>query len=301
MPEPVSLVRALRRHVRPADVVHVQDALYASSLPALLLARRYRLPSVLTQHVGFVPQRSRALDTLERAALATLGRCARLATLVAALNPSVAAWAARQWGLSDVRVLPIGTPALRSEGDRGELRLSFGLPPERFVALFVGRDVPKKGLDVFLKSADPSYELVAVTDRETASGDRRLLPFMSPERLRELLHCADAFVLPSEGEGFPLALQEALAAGVPVVTTRQPGYEHFLSDEDVLFVERDARRVRETLLRLAADPELRHRLAERGRQVAERHFGVEAFVGAYEALYEEARGATRGREGRRTG
>jgi glycosyltransferase involved in cell wall biosynthesis len=290
LPSPRRLFTATRRLLTASDVVHVQDVLYATSLPALLLARRRRVPSVLTQHVAFVPQRSRLLDAVESAAYATLGRSARLATTVATLTPAVAEWAARQWALNDVRVLPIGVAVPNAdERDRRALRESFGLSANRLVALFVGRDVPKKGLDVFLGAADPAYDLVAVTDRERKADRAVVLPFMSPERLQQLLHCVDAFVLPSEGEGFPITVQEALAAGLPVVTTSQPGYEHFVSPEDVLFVDRDAQAVRAALLRLAGDESLRARLAQRSRLVAERHFTADAMVEAYERLYEELR------------
>jgi hypothetical protein len=76
-----------------------------------------------------------------------------------------------------------------------------------------------------------------------------------------------------------------------VVTTHPPGYERFLGPDDVLFVERDPLSVRAALGRLAGDGELRDRLAARSRVVAARHFGVDAFVTAYERLYEEARAA----------
>jgi D-inositol-3-phosphate glycosyltransferase len=288
--EPVHLFATLRTRVAASDVVHVQDAIYATSFPALAVARRRRVPSVLTQHVAFVPQRTRLLDAVERAALATFGRCARLATVVAALNPAVADWVERQWGVGDVRVLPVGVPpAGPATDDRAEVRRSFGLSPDRFLALFVGRDVPKKGLDVFLGAADRAYELVAVTDRSGDAGGATLLPFMSPERLQDLLRCVDCFVLPSEGEGFPVSMQEAFASGLPVVTTSQPGYEHHLTPEDVLYVERDAGAVREALRRLAGDKDLTRRLGERSRRVAERHFGLDRFVAAYEELYAEAR------------
>jgi D-inositol-3-phosphate glycosyltransferase len=289
LPEPVRLALVLRRCVAEADVIHVQDVLYPTSFPALAYAARRQVPTVLTQHVAFVPQRSAALDAVERAALATIGRCIRLATVVATLNPAVAAWVEAQWSISGVRVLPVGVPPPAERSDRAALRRRFSLPADAFVALFVGRDVPKKGLDLVLAAADPAYELVVVTDRPPRHDGTRMFPFMSPDRLQELMSCSDAFVLPSEGEGFPLAVQEALANGLPVVTTLQPGYENFLSTEDVLFVERDADAVRRALQRLVAEPELRARLSERGRRVVQRHFGAERFIEAYEALYEEAR------------
>src|SRR5712691_10888040 len=67
LPEPVALARKLRQLLAGADVVYVQDAIYATSAPALLLAHRRGVPSVLTQHVAFVPQRLRALDAIEHA------------------------------------------------------------------------------------------------------------------------------------------------------------------------------------------------------------------------------------------
>ena len=157
-------------------------------------------------------------------------------------------------------------------------------------AVTVGR-FPKKVLDVFLAALDPAYELVAVTDRPPSAEPKgvRVMPFVAPKRLREILCAVDAFVLPSEGEGFPVSLQEALAAGLPVVTTFQPGYDRFLSPDDVLYVERDPDAVRGALRRLVDDIELRGRLAERALAVAEQHFGVGQFVTAYEELYAEAR------------
>ncbi len=290
VPQPVSMLCLLRERVAAADIVHVQDAIYPTSLPALALARRANVASVLTQHVAFVPQGSHVLDAAESAAHATLGRCSRLATLVATYNPVVADWVQERWGIPDPRVLPVGVPNIVSSESRYDLRRSFGLDPDRFVALFVGRDVPKKGLDLFLGSADPAFELVAVTDRPPNDGAGvTILPFMEPVRLQELLDCADAFVLPSEAEGFPLAVQEALAKGLPVVIAWQPGYERYLGPDDAIVVERDADSVREALLRIAGDDELRAALSERSRAVARRSFGVERFLSAYEDAYTEAR------------
>jgi glycosyltransferase involved in cell wall biosynthesis len=283
-----AIVPTLRRALRGADAVHVQDVLYATSVAALLLARRRRVPSVLTQHVAFVPQGNGMLDAVEHTALATLGRSARLATHVACLNEAVAEWVRARWGIEDVRLLPVGVPTPATAGDPAEARRSFGLSPDRFVALFVGRDVVKKGLDLFLAAADPAYDLVAVTDRVGSAPGARFLPFMAHERLEELLGCVDVFVLPSKAEGFPVTIQEALLAGLPVVTPMLPGFERHLGPDDALFVERTAESIRSALLALANDPGLRSRLGERARVAGARSFGVDAFVEAYEQLYAEA-------------
>jgi glycosyltransferase involved in cell wall biosynthesis len=287
LPEPVSATRTLRRLLTDADVVNPQDAVYSTSALALVLARRRHVPSVLTQHVAFVPQRHRLLDAAERAALQTIGRTARLATRVVSYNATVAEWARATWKLGDVALLPAGVPEPPDVG-AAEVRRSLGLPTERFLALFVGRDVPKKGLDTFLSARDPAYDLVAVTDASRPATDGvHVLPFLEPDRFRALLSSVDAFVLPSEGEGFPLALQEALISGVPCVVTHGPGYDDYLTDGDALFVPREPAAIQDALRRIASDATLRARLSERARDVGRREFGVDGFVSAYEALYSE--------------
>ena len=280
LPEPVGAARTLGRLIAGADVVNPHDALYATTVLTLALARRRQVPSVLTQHVAFVPQRHRVLDAAERAAVATLGRSARLATRVVSYNPAVADWAQRTWGLANVDVLPPGVPP-PPQVDRDEVRRRLGLPVDRFIALFVGRDVPKKGLDLFLQAGDPAYELVALSDRAAPL----VRPFVEPERFRELLASVDAFVLPSTGEGFPLALQEALVTGIPCVVTAEPGYERYLADGEVMVVERDPAAIRDALLQLASDEPLRARYAACAAEAGRREFGLEPFVDAYERLF----------------
>jgi D-inositol-3-phosphate glycosyltransferase len=289
LPNPVAAWRTLRRSVAEADVVHAHDALYATSVLSLALARSAHVPTVLTQHVAFVPQRRRLLDAAQRGAIATLGRSARLATRVVAYNPAVAGWAQATWNLSSVPLLSPGVPEA-PKVDRAEVRLRLGLPDDRFIALFVGRDVPKKNLDVFLAAADPIYDLLAVTDRPpaTAPPGTRILPFLEPLEFRELLASVDAFVLPSVGEGFPLALQEALVTGVACVVTRGPGYDHFLREEEALLVQRDAGEIRTALTELAGSEELRLGLGRRAREVGHREFGLAKFIADYERTYEDA-------------
>lgn len=285
LPSPRALLRALQDELSRADVVHVQDALYATSVAALVLARRRRVPSLLTQHVAFVPQGRTALDLAQHAAVATVGRVARLADRVVALNADVAAWAERRFGVHAVATAPVGVAAPEPV-DRAAARAELGLDADRFVVLFVGRDVPKKGVDVVLAAAHDSYEIVAVSDRPgPGPAHTRLVPFMPPDRLELYYAAADAFLLPSVAEGIPVSLQEAMARGLPVVTTYDDGYAGAFARDDVLVVERDSGSIREALRGLATDAALRRHLAARSRAVAATSFSYDAFVDAYERLY----------------
>src|SRR5206468_8871274 len=88
------LLPVLRRAVAGADVVHVHGFLYQGSIAALALGRhaRHRPLRVLAEHVGFAPFGHRALDAVQHAAVATIGRAtARRAEAIAAYNDRVAA------------------------------------------------------------------------------------------------------------------------------------------------------------------------------------------------------------------
>ena len=284
LPDVVALQRRLGSLTAATDVAHVQDALYVTSQLAIRSAASARVPVIVTQHVEFVPQRNKGFDLLERGAIRLAAPGVRRASRVVSYNPAVAEWARRTWGLPGVDVLPSGVVVPELQRSRREL----GLPEDKLVALFVGRDVPKKGLRHVLDSVDPAYELVVVTDAAvTAQEGLQVRAFMAPDDLMRLLRSVDALVMPSKGEGIPLIIQEAAVAGVPVVTTRNPGYDRYFGLEDVLFVEPTGASIRAALRMLRDDPELRARLARRSAAVGARHFGEEAFVSAYEQAYRD--------------
>lgn len=295
LPAPWALTRQLRGLVTWADVVHVQDALYTTSAAALVAAKARGTPSVLTQHVSFTPQATRLLNSIERGAIQTVGRCSRLATRVVAPNAAVAAWAEDAWGIRAVTVLAPGAREPSAEGtDRAALRRELDLPEDRFVALFVGRDVPTKRLDLFLSAADPGYELVAVSDRPPFQRPGvRLMPFMTHEKLERLLLAVDAFVLPSQAEGLPVSLQEALLAGLPCLVTRVPGFDRYLRNSEVVWLEPTSESIRTSILSLASDPQALAGLGARARAAGRREFSFDRFVDAHETLYGETLVATR--------
>src|SRR4030095_3892050 len=92
------------------------------------------------------------------------------------------------------------------------------------------------------------------------SPDRRFafLGQVARDGMADVYRACDAFVLPSEGEGFPLSVQEARASGLPVSTTDAPGYSVYDLDRNgVLLIEPTADAVRTALHRLMGDAQLR--------------------------------------------
>jgi sugar transferase (PEP-CTERM/EpsH1 system associated) len=104
-----------------------------------------------------------------------------------------------------------------------------------------------------------------------------------------ILALLDVFVLPSLWEGLPIALLEAMAAGLPVVATRVGGVPEVVVDGVTGFLvpPRDPQALADAILRLLRDPDLRRRMGEAGHARVAEHFSVEQMVGKTEALYEQ--------------
>jgi glycosyltransferase involved in cell wall biosynthesis len=125
-----------------------------------------------------------------------------------------------------------------------------------------------------------------------AGVDARFHGFVAdaPSRLAGL----DAFVLPSRGDNLPVAILEAMAAGVPVVGTRVGGIPELVADGTTgLIVEPDRpRELAGALEALARDPKKRLELGERGRERAATEFSAAAVGRRTVELYERLCGSS---------
>ena len=100
---------------------------------------------------------------------------------------------------------------------------------------------------------------------------------------------SDIFVLSSLWEGFGIVIIEAMACGVPVISTRCPyGPEEIITDglNGLLVPVGDAEAMAQAILRLLSHEPLRKQLAEKGRKRA-KDFKVEKMVSKYEKLFEQ--------------
>ncbi len=97
---------------------------------------------------------------------------------------------------------------------------------------------------------------------------------------------ADVFCLPSTYEGLPLAILEAMAAGVPVVATAVAGNPEAVEDgvSGLLVPPESASALAAALVSLLVDPERRRRMGAAARARAERSFGIATVVDQYLAL-----------------
>ena len=287
VPFPVFSPRLLAvavRLARRADIVHVHDCFYLSSWSAGLAAHLAGRLLVLSQHVALVEHTSGLVRTIQNIVYATMGRLlVRRARRVFVINEYVARFAA---GLGadprKVVVLANGVDSERyrpagDEAERELLRKEHGLPLGRPLALFVGRLVPKKGIDIALAARTGEFDLVVVGPGDAAALAGKpgvhVLGALQPDQVAELFRACDVFVLPTTGEVFPLVVKEAMSSGLPVVTTDQPDYQApGVERAGLALVPRDAQAVGAAIRRTIADEQVRDWMSECSQAYARAHF-----------------------------
>lgn len=289
-----SAIRELTRLVQWSDVLHAHECLYMGSALAVLLARRARKPVILTQHVGFVRYPSPLLNRLESFAYHTVGWAVlRGASHVVCCTPAAEQFVAQllRGRASRVSAIANGVDVQRfhpaTPAERAEARQRLGVPPSKRVVLFVGRLVERKGADVFRAAClrMPSEHFLMVGDgplRPDAAENLTWIPSFPPEDMPLIYQAADAFVLPSHSEGFPLSVQEAMAAGVPVIVTKGEPFTDVLERSGVcLATERTPEACSEALDYLWSHAELREKLASASRELVVREWSLQTMGARY--------------------
>ncbi len=169
-----------------------------------------------------------------------------------------------------------------------------------FQVLSVGRLVDKKGFDLLIAAAaelvrggrdlrvtivgggPAEAALRALADDPALGGRVTLTGPLPQEEVRRQFAAADAFALPCrqakdrDMDGTPIVLIEAMALGVPVVSTAVSGNPELIEDgvSGMLTAPEDAAAVAEALRRIMDDPDAARRMALRARETIERAFDL---------------------------
>ena len=195
-------------------------------------------------------------------------------------------------------------PAAHADQARA-LRASLGIPEHELVAVFVGSEWERKGLE-------PAIRALALADgwslAVAGGGDQERFQALADmlgvgERMRWLglrsdvqlvFQMADAFVLPSSYETFSLVTFEAAATGLPILATPVSGVRELIEDgRNGFLITRDPEVIGERMRGLAADPDLRRRLGAAARESA-LGFSGERMVSEHHALYARVAERSRG-------
>jgi glycosyltransferase involved in cell wall biosynthesis len=156
--------------------------------------------------------------------------------------------------------------------------------------------------------ASPDYDLVFVGGESRpveigrAGGRIYYLGTVPRVKMQEIYRAVDVFCLPSQGEGFPLTVQEAMASGLPVVTTDDEAYRPYEVPSDAIcFVSPNQTELGRELRQLSDDAALRAELGCRAREYACSQFSWDVHATRLERLYQQVRAARAANQAQRTG
>jgi len=270
-PQDSGAIRALRKALsgREVDVVHAHG-LRAAFVVSLA---RPAAPLVVTWHNAVLARglRGQASALVERIV-------ARAATLTLGASEDLVE-RARSLGARKARLGAVAAPALAApKRSRAAVRAEFRLAPDVPLIVSVGRLHPQKRYDVLIEASarwrdltpppmvvvagsGPSYMQLA----QRASEVRAKLYLLGHRTdVPDLLAGADLAVITSDWEARQLFAQEALHAGVPLVTTAVGGLPGLVGDAAVLIPPGDVNALDTAVRELLADPARRAEYAARG-------------------------------------
>jgi len=229
------------------DLVHIHTP-FVAHYAGVRFARRRGIPVIATYHTFFEEYLHHYVPMLPRRlgrALArsfTRSQCAQLSAIVAPSEPMRELLL--EYGVTTrIQVVPTGLPAYSYvPGDGGRFRAAFGIAADRPLLLYVGRVAHEKNIEfllhafVALRRARPGAMLAiagegparehlqSLVARLGIASDVQFIGYLDRERgLADCYAAADVFVFASRTETQGLVLLEALAQGVPVVSTAHLG------------------------------------------------------------------------------
>lgn len=190
-----------------------------------------------------------------------------------------------------------------NEESRKQLRKGLGFSGET-IAVFTGRLVEGKGIDVLLaawKNVVLEFKnvcLLVLGQGPIENKLKRLCQGLGITKkvrfvglvndVRRYLAMSDLFVFPSFYEGFPNSLLEAMACGLPVISTRIGGVVDVVENREngVLVEPGNASQLAEALKTLISDTEYASILGKRALETAREGYDINVISEKYMALYE---------------
>lgn len=280
------------------DVVHTH-----------LAALRYVFPVLLRSRI---PVAVHTLHNLAEHETDTVGRMVnwlafRHGVFPIGISREVAASAERVYGLKCRAVVPNCIPVeeyRRRPADRVRWRAEERFDPDDILFTCVGRLEPQKNplmlVEAFAELNHPRSHLVLMGEGSLRESlltcirarrlERRVHLLGKRNNIPEVLAASDVFVLSSNWEGNPLAVMEAMAAGLPVIGTAVGGVPELVQSgvHGILVPPNKRAALASAMQSLLDDPGKRVALAAAASAHAMTAFNLERMVQGYESLYHTA-------------
>jgi colanic acid/amylovoran biosynthesis glycosyltransferase len=293
----ISILPQLVRYAKTSfDLIVVHSHLMFTSGFGSLKSRLSQRPLVLISH-GYEVHRGRLFGIIQDAYLSSVGRAIALnsSRLVAMTHPE-----ARRFinlGVSPEKcvVIPSGVDSElfrpKANGDTQLIVWTGRFVPEknlgcllRAFALLKSR---RHGVHLVLAGEGPERQRLMALSRELHlnSNDVEFLGLLAQESIVDVLRRATLFALPSTAEALPVAILEAMSAGVPVVVSRELGLEEVIDGAGLVADPGIPEEWAQRIERLLDDEEFRKLAGRRGRELAVARYDWRKVADRLESLF----------------
>lgn len=182
------------------------------------------------------------------------------------------------------------------------IRSKMGIAADEFIFLFVGAICKGKGIDALVdawcvvrQKAGTSVKLLAIGPPWEDSMVKLLIDrvgidysgYKTIDEVRDIYAAADAFVLPTRGEGLPNAVLEAMASGLPCIVGRLEGITDYLLGEErgILINPEDNIDLANAMLKIYEHPTVAKEMANKAKKWVVENANMKPVVMQYEAIY----------------
>ncbi len=297
------------------EIVHAHSPIPYSDLPALLYAKRKKVPFLLTyqydgQETGGSFIRNTGVSVYNKY---LLNKVLDYADIIIATTKAYADESKFLRRYKDkITLIPngINISEFKIGASKEECRNKLGLSVDKKIILFLGSLVPYKGPDILLKAFStmkkeiPDVELVfagrgAMQDKLEKLSNKlnieknvKFAGFVEEDLKPFYYKAADIFCLPSTnmGESFGIVNLEAMACGIPIISSKLGGIPDIVKDMEngMLVKPGDPESLADALLFLLENEDIRKKMGNDGRKKVE-EYSWEKIAEKTEKIYEKLR------------
>ncbi|MDP7005935.1 MAG: glycosyltransferase [Phycisphaerales bacterium] len=303
---------SLKQYIADADVLHLHTPWEPANIQLAKIARDVGTPYVVSVH-GMLDNWVMKTSTLKKRIFLRLGG-RKMFHKAACVHCTARAEAdqARRWiPKSNIVVVPLVfdpslylTPPPTSDPDKYWPQRESKKP----IVLFLSRVHPKKGVDRLLQAAadvlkknkvrfiiagsgEPSYErqLQKLAVELNIDSQIEFVGFVDGDRKVALLRAADLFVLPTSQENFGLVFPEAMACGLPVITTKGVDIWPELEESGgAIIISEDPKSIATAINQLLTNGDTCKKMGEAARTWVDSTFSGDSVANQYIGLYRTA-------------
>jgi len=305
----------ISRKIKDKDIVHVAELFNRYTIQTIKLKKKFGYKIVVTVWdtipFNFIKPYRKGVFSIKQ-----IKKYLKDIDFFIAINEK-AKISLQFYGVEDkkIMVLPMGVDIERfsplSKVEKNNLKFTMGININKKIILFIGRLVWEKGIyDIvfaikflvdYLKFKDNFSVFIIGEGNEKQNVEKlievlelsdyiKILNHVSYEKIDEFYKISDIFILPSKPtynweEQLGMVLLEAMATGLPIITTSSGAIPEVVKDGGIIIPPGDFFSLSLNIKKLLEDEELRKKLGKRGREIAMEKFNRDKIAEKIAKIY----------------